>query len=49
MAVNDEVTDNPELVNTDPYGAWLYQLRPFDPSSFENLLDHVRYRARIGE
>lgn len=42
---NDQLADEPELINTDPYGAgWLVQLEPADPSAIDDLLDATAYR-----
>ena len=37
--------DNPELVNSDPYGSWFFQLKPSDVSELDVLLDADGYRA----
>jgi glycine cleavage system H protein len=43
---NETLSDTPELVNTDPYGAgWLVELRPADPAAVGGLLDAAAYRA----
>jgi glycine cleavage system H protein len=31
-------------VNADAFGAWIYRLRPDDPSQVERLLDAEGYR-----
>ncbi len=44
--VNVSLTDEPERINTDPYGeGWLCVLEPTDPSEFDELLDAAGYRA----
>lgn len=40
-AVNEELLDNPALVNEDPYGAWLIKVS--DVSDTEELLDAAAY------
>jgi len=43
---NGELADNPELVNTDPYGeGWIFRLKPDDVSSVDNLMDPDDYEA----
>ena len=42
-AVNEELLDNPALVNEDPYGAWLVQVE--EVSDEEELLDAAAYEA----
>jgi glycine cleavage system H protein len=49
-AVNEAVTESPELVNGDPYGAgWLIRVRLDDPASAEALMDAAAYRALLDE
>lgn len=48
--INDALDDDPELVNTDPYGdGWMIQLRLDDPAEVETLMDAASYGAHIGE
>jgi len=46
-SINNEVLDNPELLNDDPYdGAWLVEVSLDDPEELKNLLsadDYVDY------
>ena len=42
-AVNEELLDNPALVNEDPYGAWLIQVE--EVTGEEELLDPSAYAA----
>jgi glycine cleavage system H protein len=45
VARNDQLTDEPELVNTDPYGSgWLVEIEPTDPGEVDDLLDAAAYR-----
>jgi glycine cleavage system H protein len=45
-AVNDDLPDKPELVNSDPYGAaWMIRLRLSDKSELDSLMDAAAYRA----
>jgi glycine cleavage system H protein len=45
VAVNEAVTDRPEVVNADPYGeGWLLEIDPADPAAVEGLLDAAGYR-----
>ena len=41
VEVNEEVVDDPALVNTDPYAAWLIKVA--DVTEFEELLDAAAY------
>jgi glycine cleavage system H protein len=43
---NDQLADQPELINTDPYGAgWLVEIELSDQSSVDSLLDAAAYRG----
>ena len=43
-AVNQAVVDNPELINSDPYGeGWLVEIRPADAGAVAQLLDAEGY------
>ena len=47
---NDDLTGNPEFVNSDPYGGgWMVKLRLSDPGQLETLLDADAYDALIAE
>ncbi|MFB7407765.1 glycine cleavage system protein GcvH [Streptomyces sp. NPDC056202] len=47
--INEEVSDSPDLLNEDPYGAWIFKLKPSDKSELNALLDAAGYKAAIGE
>ena len=48
--VNQEAVDDPELVNTDPYGGgWLIKLRIDDSAGLDNLLSAEAYEALLAE
>ena len=48
--VNQQVVDNPTLINSDPAGAgWLFKLRIADRSQLDGLLDEPAYRALIAD
>ena len=50
LAVNERLDDDPELVNTDPYGdAWLLQIRLSHPEELEHLLDADAYSELCDE
>lgn len=43
-AVNKDVEDKPELINTDPYGkAWLIKFTVDDPAQADDLMDAAAY------
>ncbi|WP_395344692.1 glycine cleavage system protein GcvH [Ningiella sp. W23] len=50
VAINEELEDSPELVNSDPYGdGWMFKIKAEDPSEVEGLLDAEAYENSIDE
>ncbi len=48
IAVNDGITNTPELVNSDPYGAaWLVKVELSEPSELDELLDASAYERKL--
>jgi glycine cleavage system H protein len=48
LAVNDAVSETPELINEDPYDAgWLVKVKLSDSSEQEKLLDAAAYRKLL--
>lgn len=46
LAVNEQLEDEPETVNADPYhDGWFYRLQPSDVSELEKLLNAEDYAA----
>ena len=46
---NESLEDEPEKVNSDPYGeGWMIKIKISDPSEAEDLLSHEDYKALIG-
>ncbi|MFC6600122.1 glycine cleavage system protein GcvH [Kitasatospora paranensis] len=48
IAVNEELADTPELINEEPYEAWIFKLKPSAESEIDKLLDAAGYKAAIG-
>ena len=49
IEVNPALANQPELVNTDPYGeGWMIRMTVQDPSEFETLLDAEAYQSVVG-
>lgn len=47
--INEAVSTNPALVNTEPYsGGWLYKLKLSNSAEASSLLSPEQYRAQIG-
>ena len=42
-AANTALNDAPGELNKDPYGAWLFRLKPADASALDRLLDAAAY------
>jgi glycine cleavage system H protein len=49
IAINEELSGSPELLNSDPYGAWIFKIKPSDKAELDKLLDAAAYKAAIGE
>ena len=44
VEINEELEDNPEVVNDDPYGdGWMIKIKINDPSQMEGLLTADQY------
>jgi glycine cleavage system H protein len=49
VGVNDALSDGPQAINDDPYGAgWLIKVRLADPGEREALMDASAYAATLG-
>ncbi|GIF47441.1 glycine cleavage system H protein [Asanoa ferruginea] len=45
VARNEKLVDEPETINSDPYGAgWLVEIEPSDPAALDGLLTAAAYR-----
>ncbi len=50
IAVNEELEDSPEIVNSDPYNdGWFFKLQPTDIGELEKLLSAEDYDAQCAE
>lgn len=49
-AINEQVRENPAIVNTDPYNTgWLVKLQPSNLSEADNLLSAEEYQQETVE
>ncbi len=49
-AIHEELADEPEVVNSDPYGeAWMVKVELSDPSELDGLMDAAAYEAYCAE
>lgn len=50
IEVNEDLTDNPELINEDPEDrAWIAKIKLSDPSEIENLFTEEQYKENVVE
>ena len=48
--INEALPDNPESVNSDPYGeAWMLKIRMSDPAELEQMMDAAAYQQNTEE
>ena len=47
VAVNPASNDTPEKLNQDPYGTWLFRIKPADTSELAQLLDAATYSRTV--
>ena len=49
-AVNEELADDPEIINGDPYGSgWIVRLRPSEKIDEDELLSPIAYQELLDE
>jgi len=50
IAVNDSLSDEPEMINESPYDdGWIFTLQPVDASELDELLDAEAYDDSVAE
>jgi len=47
VAVNSELDSAPEKINADPYGAWIFKLKPDNAADVNGLMDAAAYQAAV--
>lgn len=48
IEINEELEDNPELINEEPYdGGWLFKIAVHDASELDDLLSDDEYQKMI--
>jgi glycine cleavage system H protein len=47
VAVNNELDSAPEKINTDPYGAWMFKMKPDNAADVAALMDAAAYQAHV--
>jgi len=50
LEVNDDLPENTELVNEDPYGdGWMVKIQISDPTDLDELMTAAEYEAYVAE
>ncbi|MCL4867973.1 MAG: glycine cleavage system protein GcvH [Anaerolineae bacterium] len=49
IAVNSDLQDSPDQLNSDPYGAWLIRIKISNSKELDDLMDAAAYRAYCEE
>lgn len=50
IAINEALEDEPEMVNSDPYGnGWFFKIKPSSLDDLEQLLSAADYQAACAE
>ena len=46
-AVNGDLDSSPENINSDPYGAWMFRMKPDNAADVAALMDAAAYQAVV--
>jgi glycine cleavage system H protein len=49
LAVNEDLMDEPENINSEPYESWLIKIKVSDPAELEQLMDAAAYEVYCNE
>ncbi len=47
VAANAELDSTPEAINSDPYGAWIFKMKPDNAADVAALMDANAYQAHV--
>ena len=47
IEVNENLADNPRLINEDPMNNWIIKIELTDPIELDNLMDHEAYEKYL--
>ena len=47
VAANGALDSAPEQLNSDPYGAWMFRLKPDNAADLNGLMDATAYQAHV--
>lgn len=45
VEINEELVDNPKLINNDPLNAWIVKVKIYDFAELDGLMDTAAYTA----
>lgn len=49
IAVNGELKNHPETVNSDPHGSWMIKVKLASPGDTTGLMDAPKYEETLGQ
>ena len=47
VAANSALDNSPENINSDPYGAWIFKMRPDHAADVSALMDATAYQTHV--
>jgi glycine cleavage system H protein len=47
VAVNPELDNAPEKINTEPYSAWMFKMKPDNAADVDELMDAAAYQTLV--
>lgn len=47
IAANSELDSSPENINSDPYGAWIFKMKPDNATDVTALMDASAYQTHV--
>jgi len=47
VAINEELDDEPENINSEPYDAWIFKMKPDSAADVDALMDVTAYQAHV--
>ena len=47
VAANADLDGAPEKINEDPYGAWMFRIKPDNAADLNGLMDAAAYQAHV--
>lgn len=47
VEINGELDGEPEMINSNPYGAWIFKMKPDNAADVDALMDAVAYQKHV--